>query len=157
MASGHYEYLVMPFGPTNAPAVFQALVNDVLGDMLNLFVYLDDILVFSCSAQGHMLHIRQVLQHLLENHFFCESGVVRIPSLHHPLPWLHHCCRECTDGSRKGVSSGGLAAAYVQSAAAMFPGICQLLSPLYPGLQHPGFPPVCTHLSQGSVHMVPSY
>jgi hypothetical protein len=32
-ASVHYEYLVMPFGPTNAPAVFQALVNDVLQDI----------------------------------------------------------------------------------------------------------------------------
>ena len=43
--TGHYEYLVMPFGLTNGPAVFQALVNDVLRDMLNkfVFVYLDDI------------------------------------------------------------------------------------------------------------------
>lgn len=42
---GHFEYLVMPFGLTNAPTVFQALVNDVLRDMLNqfLFVYIDDI------------------------------------------------------------------------------------------------------------------
>ena len=35
-ASGHYEYQVMPFGLTNA--VFQALVNDVLWDMLNWFL-----------------------------------------------------------------------------------------------------------------------
>lgn len=34
---GHYEYLIMPFGLINAPAVFQALVNDVSRDMLNLF------------------------------------------------------------------------------------------------------------------------
>lgn len=45
---GQFEYLVMPFGLANAPAVFQALVNDVLRDMLNIFVvvYLDDILIF---------------------------------------------------------------------------------------------------------------
>ena len=42
---GHFEYQVMPFGLTNAPTVFQALINDVLRDMLNkfVFVYLDDI------------------------------------------------------------------------------------------------------------------
>ena len=42
---GHFEYLVIPYGLTNAPAVFQALINDVLRDMLNwfVFVYLDDI------------------------------------------------------------------------------------------------------------------
>ncbi|KAK3530946.1 hypothetical protein QTP70_006497 [Hemibagrus guttatus] len=45
--TGHYEYLVMPLGLTNVPAVFQALVNDVLRYMLNrfVFVYLDDILM----------------------------------------------------------------------------------------------------------------
>ena len=65
---GHYEYLVMPFGLTNAPAVFQSLVNDVLRDMLNftVFVYIDDILIFSRSMEEHRVHGRQVLQRLLE-------------------------------------------------------------------------------------------
>ncbi len=42
---GHFEYLVMPFGLSNSPAVFQALVNDVLRDMVDqfIYVYLDDI------------------------------------------------------------------------------------------------------------------
>ncbi len=42
---GYFEYRVLPFGLVNAPAVFQALVNDVLRDMINVFVfvYLDDI------------------------------------------------------------------------------------------------------------------
>lgn len=59
---GHYEYLVMPFGLTNAPAVFQALVNDVLREFLNVcvFVYLDDILVFSPDLQTHVEHVRAV-------------------------------------------------------------------------------------------------
>ena len=73
--SGHYEYLVMPFGLTNAPAVFQALVNDVLRDMLNVsvFVYLDDILIFSPDEVTHQKHVRQVLQSLLTNHLYVKA------------------------------------------------------------------------------------
>ncbi|KAI2657212.1 Transposon Tf2-9 polyprotein [Labeo rohita] len=57
--TGHFEYLVLPFGLSNAPAIFQALVNDVLRDMINkfVFVYLDDILIFSRSFQVHVQHI----------------------------------------------------------------------------------------------------
>ena len=52
---GHFEYLVMPFGLANAPAVFQSLVNGLLRDVLNrfVFVYLDDILVFSSTLEEH--------------------------------------------------------------------------------------------------------
>lgn len=72
---GHFEYQVMPFGLTNAPAVFQNLVNDVLRDMLNkfLFVYLDDILIFSRDLQEHIQHVRMVLQRLLENKLFVKA------------------------------------------------------------------------------------
>lgn len=46
---GHFEYLVMPFGLIDVPAVVQAFINDVLCEFLNHFVfaYLDGILVFS--------------------------------------------------------------------------------------------------------------
>ncbi|KAF7653736.1 hypothetical protein LDENG_00079040 [Lucifuga dentata] len=73
--SGHYEYLVIPFGLSNAPAVFQALVNDVLRDMLNKFVfgYLDDILIFSKSKQEHVQHVCKVLQWLLDNRLFVKA------------------------------------------------------------------------------------
>ncbi|KAF7641341.1 hypothetical protein LDENG_00284490, partial [Lucifuga dentata] len=73
--TGHYEYLVMPFELTNAPAVFQELVNDVLRDMLNhfVFVYLDDILIFSRSRDEHVNHVQSVLQRLLENSLFCKA------------------------------------------------------------------------------------
>uniref|UniRef100_A0A4W5RBM8 ribonuclease H n=1 Tax=Hucho hucho TaxID=62062 RepID=A0A4W5RBM8_9TELE len=72
--TGHYEYRVMPFGLTNAPAVFQALINDVLRDMLNLFVfvYLDDILIFSRSLKEHEGHVSRVLQRLLDNHLYVK-------------------------------------------------------------------------------------
>ena len=73
--TGHYEYLVMPFGLTNAPAVFQNLVNDVLRDMLNVFVfvYLDDILIFSPDEDTHTHHVRAVLQRLLQNQLFVKA------------------------------------------------------------------------------------
>ena len=52
--TGHYEYLVMPFDLTNAPAVFQTLINNLLRDMLDKFfsVYLDDILIFFLQPGG---------------------------------------------------------------------------------------------------------
>lgn len=64
----------MPFGLTNAPAIFQALINNVLGDMLNrfVFVYLDDILIFSHNPQEHQQHVRLVLQRLLENKLYVK-------------------------------------------------------------------------------------
>lgn len=72
---GHFEYLVMPFGLCNAPAFFQALVNDVLRDYLNVFVfvYLDDILIYSKTLPEHKNHVRQVLQRLLENKLFVKA------------------------------------------------------------------------------------
>ncbi len=85
---GHFEYLVMPFGLSNSPAVFQALVNDVLRDMVDrfVFVYLDDILIFSQNERDHVQHVRRVLQRLLENRLFakvekCEVHARSIPFL----------------------------------------------------------------------------
>lgn len=53
----------MLFGIINAPAVFQALVNDVLRDLLNqfVFVYLCDILIFLRDLETHQKHVSQVL------------------------------------------------------------------------------------------------
>ncbi|KAL0191918.1 hypothetical protein M9458_010214, partial [Cirrhinus mrigala] len=71
----HFEYLVLPFGLSNAPAIFQALVNDMLRDMLDqfIYVYLDDILIFSHSLQEHVQHVRRVLQRLLENGLYVKA------------------------------------------------------------------------------------
>lgn len=54
----------MPFGLTPAPLVFQALISDILRDMLNrfVFVYLDDILIFSKNIDKNISHVREVLQ-----------------------------------------------------------------------------------------------
>uniref|UniRef100_A0A3B3DPC6 Gypsy retrotransposon integrase-like protein 1 n=1 Tax=Oryzias melastigma TaxID=30732 RepID=A0A3B3DPC6_ORYME len=72
--SGHYEYLVMPFGLCNAPSVFQAFVNDIFRDMLqkNVIVYIDDILVYSKTLDEHVSHVRQVLQRLIKNNLYAK-------------------------------------------------------------------------------------
>ena len=66
---GHYEFLVMPFGFTNAPAAFMDLMNRVFHPYLDQFivVFIDDILVYSKDAQEHEHHLRIVLQILREN------------------------------------------------------------------------------------------
>lgn len=65
--SGHYEYQVMSYGLSNAPSVFQCLINNVLRDMLghHVITYINDILIYSNSKEEHVHHVRQVLQRLL--------------------------------------------------------------------------------------------
>ncbi|XP_073420982.1 coiled-coil domain-containing protein 24 isoform X1 [Dendrobates tinctorius] len=71
---GHYEYLVMPFGLCNAPAVFQEFVNEIFRDLLYscVVVYLDDILVFSPDLSSHRKSVRLVLQRLWENRLYAK-------------------------------------------------------------------------------------
>ena len=61
---GHYDFLVMPFGFTNASGEFMDLMNRVFHPYLDQFVmvFIDDILVYSKDAQEHEHHLRIVLQ-----------------------------------------------------------------------------------------------
>jgi hypothetical protein len=66
---GHYEFIVVPFGLSNAPVVFMCLMNGVFRNYLDKFfiVFLDDILVYSKTEEEHEQHLRMVLQVLREH------------------------------------------------------------------------------------------
>ena len=61
---GNYNFKVMPFGLTNAPATFQREMNRILLPLIGncLFVYIDDIVVYSKSVEEHLEHLKQVFE-----------------------------------------------------------------------------------------------
>jgi hypothetical protein len=71
---GHYEFVVVPFGLTNAPTVFMCLMNDIFINYLDKFfiVFLDDILIYSKSEEEHEHHLRLVLQVLREHQLYAK-------------------------------------------------------------------------------------
>jgi hypothetical protein len=71
---GHYEFRVLPFGLTDAPATFQQLMNDIFRDQLGDFVvvFLDDIMVYSNTFDDHVRHVRIVLDKLREYRLFAK-------------------------------------------------------------------------------------
>uniref|UniRef100_A0A8C1YSB8 Gypsy retrotransposon integrase-like protein 1 n=1 Tax=Cyprinus carpio TaxID=7962 RepID=A0A8C1YSB8_CYPCA len=73
--TGHYEYLVMPFGLVNSPSVFQSFINEVFRDMLNIsvIVYIDDILIYSNTLPEHVQHVRAVLQRLIKYQLYAKA------------------------------------------------------------------------------------
>jgi hypothetical protein len=87
---GLYEFTVMSFGLTNAPAYFMYLMNNVFMDYLDKFVvvFIDDILVYSQNEQEHEEHLRKVLQRLRDCQLYaklskCEFWISEVLFLGH--------------------------------------------------------------------------
>nr|GEY10552.1 putative reverse transcriptase domain-containing protein [Tanacetum cinerariifolium] len=87
---GHFEFTVIPFGLTNAPAVFMDLMNRVCRPYLNKFVivFINDILIYSKSKEEHEVHLKLILELLKKGKLFgkflkCEFWLQEIRFLGH--------------------------------------------------------------------------
>nr|CAB3505014.1 unnamed protein product [Digitaria exilis] len=89
---GLYEFLVMSFGLTNAPAYFMYLMNSVFMSELDKFVvvFIDDILIYSKNEEEHAEHLRIVLQRLRDHQLYakfskCEFWLESVKFLGHTV------------------------------------------------------------------------
>jgi hypothetical protein len=73
---GHYEFLVLPFGLTNAPGTFMHLMHQAFRQYLDDFVlvFLDDILIFSKTLEQHEQHVKQVLDVLRKQKLYAKES-----------------------------------------------------------------------------------
>jgi len=72
---GSFEPTVMFFGMTNSPATFQAMVNEILRDMINkgkVAVFVDDVLVGTETEEGYNEIVEEVLRRLEENDLYIK-------------------------------------------------------------------------------------
>nr|GEU32389.1 putative reverse transcriptase domain-containing protein [Tanacetum cinerariifolium] len=90
MRYGHFEFTVIPFGLTNAPAVFMDLMNRVCRPYLDKFVivFIDDILIYSESKEEHEVHLKLILELLKKEKLFgkflkCEFWLQEVRFLGH--------------------------------------------------------------------------
>jgi hypothetical protein len=73
---GHFEWLVLPFGLTNAPAAFIDLMQKVFRDLLDrgVVIFLDDILIYSKTAEEHEQLLREVFTRLRHHKLYAKES-----------------------------------------------------------------------------------
>ena len=92
---GHYEYVVMLFGVTNAPALFMDFMNKIFRPFLDKFVvvFIDDILIYSKTQEDHIEHLRTILSILREKKSYaklskCDFWMKEVQFLGHVISAL---------------------------------------------------------------------
>ena len=65
---GFYKFTCMPFGLCNTPVTFQCLMQNTLGELNLMYcvIYLDDVIIFSCTEEEHLEHLRMVFKRFWE-------------------------------------------------------------------------------------------
>jgi hypothetical protein len=92
---GLYEFLVLPFGLTNAPATFQRLMNEVFHDYIRegfVVVYLDDVLIYSKTEEEHLGQLERVFTRLREHQLLAK--LVKCSFFEKQLRYLGHIIGE---------------------------------------------------------------
>jgi len=96
MHIGSFEPTVMFFGMMNSPATFQAIMNEILRDLINegkVAVFVDDVLVGTETEEGHDKILEEILRRLEENDLYVkpekcvEDEKDRIPRGCHRTQW----------------------------------------------------------------------
>ncbi|XP_027075821.1 uncharacterized protein [Coffea arabica] len=89
---GHYEFTVIPFGLTNAPAAFMHLMHRIFKSYLDRFivVFINDILVYSKTHEEHVQHLKEILQTLRDHQLYvkfskCEFWLENVSFLGHVI------------------------------------------------------------------------
>lgn len=128
---GLFEFVRMPFGLRNSAQTFQHLMDEVLHGIPHMFVYIDDLLVASKTAEELVVHLREMLQ-CLEEHRLVLNGekcMLRVGQVEYLPRGVHHWR---VSSSRESGSSWPLPQASQHKVSATLPGHAQLLPQIHP-------------------------
>ena len=130
---GLHEFLVMPFGVTNAPSQFMHMINDVLAGYLDVFilVFLDDILVYSRTVEEHAEHLQKVFTGLRKHRLFAKASKcsIMVKEVEFLSQWVTPQGASPLKEKLKG--STQLGETPNSEGCRIVSGICKLLSPLH--------------------------
>ena len=88
---GLYEYLMMPFGFTNALATFHCLMDRVFHKYLSFIgVFFDGIIVYSKTLKDHKKHLSKVFHELQEHKLYVNSKKIEFFLERNTLSWPYH-------------------------------------------------------------------
>jgi hypothetical protein len=92
---GLYEWLAMPMGLHNSPAIYQHHMTTALQEHLGKIchIYLDDIVIWSNSVEDHTKHIHMVMQSLIKVKLYCNPNKCKF--FQKEIDFLGHHVSEC--------------------------------------------------------------